>query len=247
MVWRESDDAISDVLRCNSPRLAGDLDNPQRVDAWWAERNVPITSALLGRQDLFHLASEARESGDLLPLLWHVLAWGAMGDLRNAPTVVRSAENSVGRSRLNDILRAAAAASYRGDIETAYRAIHKKIPRFGPAFFTKFLYFTGNRASPNPRCMILDSRVTAAAFTLTGTDYSDNKPAAYARFCGDLHRWANNYGKEPDAIEFRLYKFGQLIDSRRWRWLHAEACLYRAGATDVGFDDVVHAVARGRP
>jgi hypothetical protein len=65
----------------------------------------------------------------------------------------------------------------------------------------------------------------------------------YARFCGDLRRWADRYGEEPDAIEFRLYNFGQLIDSRRWRWLHAEASLYRAGATDVGFDDIVRKVA----
>ena len=81
MVWRESDDAIGDLLRCDSPRLAGDLDYPEKIDSWWADRTVPIDSALLGRQDLFHMASEARESGDLVPLLWHVLAWGVMARL----------------------------------------------------------------------------------------------------------------------------------------------------------------------
>jgi hypothetical protein len=192
------------------------------------------------------MATEARASGDLVPLLWHVLAWGVIGDLRNAPTVVRSAEDSVGRSRLNEILGAAAAASYHGDIESAYRAIHRKIKRLGPAFFTKFLYFTGNRDSQDPRCMILDSRVAEAAFTLTGTGYFDEKSTVYARFCGDLRRWADQYGEQPDVIEFRLYKFGQLIGSRRWRWLYAEACLYRAGATGVGFDDIVRKVAGGR-
>ncbi|OMC14941.1 hypothetical protein [Mycobacterium sp. SP-6446] len=204
---------------------------------------MPIDSALLGRQDLFNMASRARESDDLVPLLWHVLAWGAMGDLRNAPTVVRSAEDSVGRSRLNDILAAAAAASYRGDIQAAYRAIHRKIKRLGPAFFSKFLYFTGDRDSAYPRCMILDSRVAEAVITLTGNDFLDQKPSVYSQFCGNIRRWADRYGEEPDLIEFKLYKFGQLIGSRRWRWLHAEACLYRAGAASVGFDDIVREVA----
>lgn len=143
------------------------------------------------------------------------------------------------------VLNAAANASHRGDIEAAYRAIHGKVKRLGPAFFTKFLYFTGDRDSGAPRCMILDSRVAAAVFTLTGAEYFDEKPQLYARFCRDLWRWGDRYGEEPDGIEFRLYKFGQLIDSRRWRWLLAEASLYRAGAIEVGFEDIVRKVAAG--
>jgi hypothetical protein len=104
-VWRESEDAIGELLRSDSPQLVGDLDYHKTVDSsWWADRSVTIELGLLGSQDLFEMAGAARESGDLVPLLWHVLAWGVMGDLRNAPTVVRSAEDSVGRSRLNDIL-----------------------------------------------------------------------------------------------------------------------------------------------
>jgi hypothetical protein len=55
--------------------------------------------------------------------------------------------------------------------------------------------------------MILGSRVAEAVFTLAGAVYFDEKPWVYARFCGDLRRWADRYGEEPDAIEFRLYKF----------------------------------------
>ena len=36
----------------------------------------------------------------------------------------------------------------------------------------------------------------------------------------------------------RMYQFGQLIDSLRWKWLHAEASLYREGRKQVGFDDI---------
>jgi hypothetical protein len=190
------------------------------------------------------MAAVARESGDLIPLFWHVLAWGVAGDFRNMPAILRSGDD-LGRPRLNEVLTAAANASHRGDIDAAYRAIHGKVNRFGPAFFTKFLYFTGDRASGAPRCMILDSRVAEAVLTLTGTEYFDEKPQLYGRFCHDVWRWADQYGEQAEAIEFRLYKFGQLIGSRRWRWLHAEASLYRAGATEVGFQDIVREVAAG--
>ena len=116
----------------------------------------------------------------------------------------------------------------------------------GPAFFSKFLYLTSDRDSrrtadpdsPGPRCLILDSRVSAAVFTLTGTDCSKEKAATYEHFCGDVHRWSELFGAPDDVIEFRLYQFGRLIASSRWRWLHAEASLYREGRQHVGFEDI---------
>ena len=75
-------------------------------------------------------------------------------------------------------------------------------------------------------------------FTLTGTGYfcQQLQPDTVV-LRHDLWRWGDPCGEEPDRIEFRLYKFGQLIDSRRWRWLHAEASRYGAGAgaIEVGF------------
>jgi hypothetical protein len=40
----------------------------------------------------------------------------------------------------------------------AYAALHQQIPGFGPAFFTKFLYFTGATllSAYGPRPLILD-------------------------------------------------------------------------------------------
>jgi hypothetical protein len=84
--WRESDDAIGDLLQCRAAELEGDLDYPEKVGSWWADHKIPISRESLGRQDLFRIAATADEGGDLVPLLWHVLAWGVMGDLRNAPT-----------------------------------------------------------------------------------------------------------------------------------------------------------------
>jgi hypothetical protein len=176
--------------------------------------------------------------------LWRVLAWGVMGDYRNASKIVVIADDADQCARLNGILQTAAEASHRGDIRAAYRAIRGKVARLGPAFFSKYLYLTSDRDSPAPGCLILDSRVSAAVFTLTGHDYSKENAATYESFCNAVHNWSKEFGVPDDVIEFRLYKFGQLIDSCRWRWLHAEATLYREGRRPVGFDDIAELRAR---
>ncbi len=239
-MWLESDSAVGDLL--TSPVLGGvgQIDDPVKVSVWWADHGITIDSSELNRDTLFALAARCRESAnaDWVSFLWHVLAWGVMGDYRNTPTIVASAASAEQRVRLNGILRRAAEASHRGEIRSAYTAIRGKVSRLGPAFFSKFLYFTGNRRSSAPASVILDSRVNAAVFTLTGRDYSEQKAATYEGFCNDMHMWSQQFEAPADVIEFRMYQFGQLIDSRRWKWLHAEASLYREGRQQVGFDDI---------
>jgi hypothetical protein len=166
-----------------------------------------------------------------------------VGDLRNAPTIVRSLESSEGRQRLNQSLARAAELSFFGDTAAAYGSMYKTVARLGPAFFTKFLYVCGDQTSGGPRCLILDSRVAAAMFALTAIDTYAERPAVYAHFCTLVDECSHRQGCTPDEVEFRLYQFGVLIGSRRWRWLHAEASLYRDGACDVGFDDIVARLA----
>lgn len=239
-MWQESDSAVGDLLTSPVFGGVGQIDDSVKVSVWWADHGIAIDSAELNRDALFALAARCRENADAdwVSFLWHVLAWGVMGDYRNAPTIVASAASADERVRLNDILCRAAEASHRGEIRSAYTAIRGKVSRLGPAFFSKFLYFTANRESSDPSSVILDSRVSAAAFTLTGRDYSDEKAATYERFCNDMHMWSRQFDAPADVIEFRMYQFGQLIDSRRWKWLHAEASLYREGRTQVGFDDI---------
>jgi hypothetical protein len=240
-MWRESEDAIGDLLISDPLRRRGRIDYPEKVSGWWADNGITITSAELDRDALFALAAQCRESAnpDWVSFLWHVLAWGVVGDYRNAAAIVKSATGDVQRSQLKAVLSAAADASYSGEIQAAHRAIHGKVPRLGRAFFSKFLYFTADRTSPRPGCLILDSRVAAAVFTLTGLEYFEEKAVTYARFCQDVHRWSVRYEVAPDLIEFRLYKFGQLIGSRRWKWLHSEVSLYREGSPNVDFDDII--------
>jgi hypothetical protein len=222
------------------------MQEPVPLRNWWADRGIVFSATELNRHALFELAAQCRENAkpDWTNFLWHVLAWGVMGDYRNASKIVASAADADQRARLNGILQTAAEASHCGDIRAAYRAIHGKVPRLGPAFFSKFLYFATEPNSPGPRCLILDSRVSAAIFTLTDRDYAKETSATYERFCDAVHGWSDRFSEPDDVIEFRLYQFGQLIDSYRWRWLHAEATLYREGRQDVGFDDIAELCAR---
>lgn len=239
-MWEEGDAAVRDLLK---PTMLGPTDQINElipVRNWWADHGIVFKSTQLNRPTLFELAAQCREEeeSDWVQFLWHVLAWGVAGDYRNASRIVADTTDADGRVRLNGVLRAAAEASHRGDIQFAYTAIHGRVARLGPAFFTKFLHFTSDCDSPGPRCLILDFRVTAAIFTLTDHSYRKETAATYERFCTEVHQWSELLGKPEDVVEFRLYQFGRLIASSRWRWLHAEASLYRKGLQSVGFDDI---------
>lgn len=117
-MWEESDNAVGDLLASRVLGSSGQIDESVRVSSWWADRGISIDSAELNRDKLFELAQRRRESADpdWVSFLWHVLAWGVMGDYRTSPTIVESAAGDTQRRRLNDILSAASEASYRGDI-----------------------------------------------------------------------------------------------------------------------------------
>lgn len=248
MNWRESENGIGDLMRCGSRSIAGgSLADPGSVNVgWWAARGIAVGPDPMGRAHLFSLAATARESGSdeaLVELFWHVLAWGVVGNFRNAARIVRAAAVEGGEAMLLSALRPAAEASHRGDIEAGYRAfVEYRISQFNYAFFSKFLYFTSDRSKPAPRCLILDDRVATALRTVTGRSYIPGsvarKPSAYVDYCRDVHRWSVLYGCDPDEIEWRLYRFGQLIGTRE-RWLRAEVSLYRDGETPVRFDAIV--------
>jgi hypothetical protein len=239
-MWQESEGAIGDLLTSVVLGRAEQIDDPVKVSNWWANQGVTIASAELNRERLISLAAECRQSPepDWVSFLWHVLAWGVMGDYRNAPTIVNSAMGDGKHAALNSVLAAAADASYRGDIRSAYSLLRGKVPRLGPAFFSKFLYFVADRDSAQARCLILDSRVSAAVFALAGLEYFEEKASTYERFCRDVHQWSERFEVPADVIEFRLYQFGRLIDSRRWKWLHAEVSLYREGCKAVDFETI---------
>lgn len=240
-MWQESEAAIGDLLASETLRSAGRLDEPTTVSDWWAGRGIAIESQRLNRKYLFDLADRVRcqSDPDWVSFLWHVFAWGVMGDFRNVSGIARRMADLDQRARLNGILSVGAEASHAGDIRKAYQALYKKVPNLGPAFFTKFLYFTGSRGSAETHCLILDSRAASAIFALTGLDFFAERAATYEAYCHRVAQWSRGHEATAEEIEFRLYQLGQRIDSARWKWLRAEVSLYRSGATDVEFEDIL--------
>lgn len=247
-MWRESVDGIGDLME--SDLLSSDLP-PARVNTvQWANKGLRISSDHLGRDELFRIAEDTRRNCDdqqLLQLFWDILAWGVMGNFRNAGRIVDFAATDDGRTRSLTALRTAADASYGGKIEDAYRAfVDHKIPRLGPAFFSKVLFFTGDRTSNEPRCLIFDARVQSALPTVTGRHYPLTRTPVqmYARYCRDMHEWSQQHGVSPEAIEARLYTLGQATGNSRRAWLSAEVSLYREGRTPVTFDAILTRLRR---
>ena len=154
----------------------------------------------------------------------------------------RGSPGGSGPSTLSKILAAdgldealAAATTALGEIgaQEAYAALHRRIPGFGPSFFTKFLYFTGRTLRPGrgPEPLILDrvlslrlrSRAAAvgleAGLDLDGSvavwvwadwDWSPHRYGIYLSYMQAATRqlastgpWPAHAG--PDLLEYALF------------------------------------------
>ncbi|WP_120285293.1 hypothetical protein [Rhodococcus rhodochrous] len=87
-----------------------------------------------------------------------------------------------------------------GAQQSAYDTLYPRgapaIAHLGPAFFTKYLYFSGAGAPDHPS-LILDSRVAATLVDIGWTSLHPETgwPAeTYERYCSLLARWAQEAG-----------------------------------------------------
>lgn len=177
-----------------------------------AGQRIDHGRAVITRGDLFALAATSSGSPtDTLALLWHTLAWGAGGKVRQVLNRMDSVARDPSAAAL--ALRAAAQLSHSHP-ESAYDILYPgavpAIAHLGPAFFTKYLYFAGAGA-PDHASLILDSRVAAA---LVDTGWASLHPggtwpaATYQRYCDLLTRWAREAGNlRPDLFERWLFDF----------------------------------------
>ncbi|GAB4085058.1 hypothetical protein GCM10028784_16880 [Myceligenerans cantabricum] len=187
----------------------------------------------LTRSALFDMAKrlDAHDDDDQwLVFLWHVLAWGSGRSRRNNRARIRAFADPANRGDRVLLLRQAAEHARGGDTRSAYSTLIRPgggtIPAFGPAFFTKFLYFAAGdgpcgEAAPaeGRRCLIFDARVArnlhAAGWTtlphrrssFSANWYTDT----YVSYCDLLHRWAVQQSEllgapvAPDEFERALF------------------------------------------
>lgn len=145
-------------------------------------QSVTGNSISITRGTLFELAADAREdsTGDsALRLLWHTLAWGTGASNRNNRRRIMSVQADLPNAKrvLNE-----AAALAQSDPLKAFEILHPRnknaIPYLGPNFTTKFLYAAGGGAPAHPAA-IVDSRVLATLYAVTGDDWFQMKPRAF--------------------------------------------------------------------
>lgn len=203
------------------PSKAEDFDPALKINTdWWQktltaanrEAEVPPTiDGRLSRKAIFQIASRGiHEPQVARTVLWASLAWGEGTRAFRNPGRVRS---FLSNTDLNSGLLTEAAELATSEPEAAYRLLNRKIKNLGPAFFTKFLYFSGAGDPVHPS-LILDARVAAALRDHCGWDSlrvgGAWPPETYGRYCTLLERWAREltHGDNPvtaELLEFRLF------------------------------------------
>lgn len=189
---------------------------------WWKDAaNVDLrfeggqSGDLLTRGQIFSMANEfdPDDSDRLLDFLWHVLAWGSGSSRRQNSRRIESASASENIERLGESFTDARDGRVREAYARLVQPGKATIPYLGPAFFTKFLYFTSSGVES--RSLILDARVARSLYDLgwsTGRNYPSKTFSynwytdTYVSYCELLAGWAKKLGTEPDVIERILFE-----------------------------------------
>lgn len=112
----------------------------------------------ISRGQVFEVARRARAAGEWVPLLAATYAWGygtsGLGRYRF--------QQLAARKDLGAVLGDAVHVLDKDGPVAAYTRLRGAVRGFGPAFFTKFLYFAGGEGAAKPAPLILDARVAAA-------------------------------------------------------------------------------------
>lgn len=178
--WQSALDHVVDV-----PWSSWDFLEHSPWRSSWEALGVVRDEEPTSRRQLVDLAEACRERDDWVPLLLATFAWG-MGTTGYGPARLKAILHWGDSSRrrvddLNLVLSAAvqhllldpvhAYAYLRGQNDARYGTAGgvKRVPGWGPAFFTKFLYFASAALLPqSPRpALILDMRVAQTLRRLT--------------------------------------------------------------------------------
>lgn len=238
-----------DRYLAGSPAAARVAEVSLKVDTkrWQAYlSNMPVLvdvepiDGVITRTALFDLAAvDRQEQSDrsVLQLFWNTIAWGIAGSYRNVPRLVTEVRDHT--SRVVSTLREAQALSFEGREKDAFSAIDGKIKQFGPAFFTKFLYFTADQERVG-HALTLDDRVRVAWRILAGYYLRYGSAKDYERYCTEAGEAAQRLGLKACEVEACLYHLGRKVDSYEdWLLTSLELCRDRLGARAPSIAEVL--------
>lgn len=183
-------------------------------DQWPERLNRPLVLAEQGivsvsRQELFDMAQSVPSDDAAVSLYVHIAGWGIGTKARGAARVAKPLQDLTVGAKLAEAHGLARA----GDPVQAYAAMNHggpyKLRHFGPAFFTKWLYFGGYETAVSQHRtppLILDARVARAL----GWRTSGWAAAHYQRYL-DLAEeiraaWCPSAGLH--VVEFGLFRVG---------------------------------------
>lgn len=202
-------------------------------DAWaQTAANLPeslVVAGAITRRDLFALAEQVRSSrAGLLALFDATYAFG-WGDNKLGLTRYGKIMQATTPEELEGRLAQAWQLLAAGDVFGAYSWLYGgrapgerarpgaagagRTRDWGPAFFTKFLYFAA--APGGPTALILDEKLAARVKALSGMKHlisSGGEPEAwtpyrYSVYCAWMEQTATRFGVSPDWLELALFRY----------------------------------------
>jgi hypothetical protein len=171
----------------------------------------------LDRSDLQKLGTSAADDPESAEFAFiAVMAWG-FGNVGYGPfRTKRILTETPGAA---DRLRSVAEAVARNGAIAGYRrlATDCRLRYLGPAFGTKFLYFT-QAADRRPRALILDAFVSRWLGRETSHDFgvATWSERTYAEYLDLMHGWAAKLGCEPDLLEYSMFQ--EIANERGSQW-----------------------------
>lgn len=179
-------------------RLPAELEAPDFL--------APGARLSVDRQEIFDLASEVRSPEDCLELFIWVLGWGTGTQARS---IGRSAPALHDPNLKERLWRSFSTVQDLGAVE-AYRRLYSwddhRVKYFGPAFFTKWMYFVAydfwDNSSPAP--LILD-KWAAKALDWPTTGWSSSRYGQYLDIAEQIREaWASDMSAH--VVEYALFR-----------------------------------------
>lgn len=221
-------DVVFESLPSGRHQVMTDLPKAVNADRWRRElaaRNLPGPTGklaesgivVLSRADVFQYADTEPSPAASLQLLYASLAWG-LGTKGSRLTGRLDGLSRDPDGAVDLLLNAWQHVHHGADPQTCYEDLIEqrgggRIYENGPAFATKFLYFShGSKTSP--RCVILDEVVSKKLHALGVWPNAVNSawfPSTYANYCDLMGHWAEQAATRAgrdvaaDEVEYALF------------------------------------------